>query len=301
MNGNLFSRGKSLVKGLQGVENVYTQHSPHLLQTLDLLLKGRLRETSYPFLETEDGLSTTARTQRSAQVLPVCYERENPDLCCLSVCRPQDIILFMIGGTTFEEARAVSLLNQQLATAAATTSGGSSTAPRILLGGSCMHNSSRCDTPFSHSSTLSDGRLPPAHSFLGMVESSATHFAPSFYAAPATLTSVSAPLNISLPRLDSFLPPSSTSTPPPPQADAAAHQTSTSPPPAGGSAINLRLGGFEIGTAGVYRTGTPTDGQANGLQIDPSKVREGLNNGLAGARDFGGTLLGKMRTASGRG
>jgi hypothetical protein len=49
----------------------------------------------------------------------------------------------MIGGTTFEEARAVSLLNQQLATAAATTSGGSSTAPRILLGGSCMHNSSR--------------------------------------------------------------------------------------------------------------------------------------------------------------
>jgi vacuolar protein sorting-associated protein 45 len=64
MNGNLFSRGKSLVKGLQGVENVYTQHSPHLLQTLDLLLKGRLRETSYPFLETEDGLSTTARTQR---------------------------------------------------------------------------------------------------------------------------------------------------------------------------------------------------------------------------------------------
>jgi len=139
-----------------------------------------------------------------------------------------------------------------------------------------------------------------------MVESSATHFAPSFYAAPVTLTSVPAPLNISLPRLDSFLPPSSTSTPPPPAsaADASAHQASTSPPAAaGGSAINLRLGGFEIGTAGVYRTGTPADGQpaANGLQIDPSKVREGLNNGLAGARDFGGTLLGKMRTASGRG
>lgn len=137
-----------------------------------------------------------------------------------------------------------------------------------------------------------------------MVESSATHFAPSFYTAPVTLTSVPAPLNISLPRLDSFLPPSSTSTPPPPAADASAHQASTSPPPGSGSAINLRLGGFEIGTAGVYRTGTPTDGQppvANGLQIDPSKVREGLNNGLAGARDFGGSLLGKMRTASGRG
>ena len=32
-NENLFSRGKSALKGLKGVENVYTQHSPHLLQT----------------------------------------------------------------------------------------------------------------------------------------------------------------------------------------------------------------------------------------------------------------------------
>lgn len=91
MNENLFSRGKSLVKGLQvrsdasssrpsfslriltassslmqGVENVYTQHKPHLLSTLDLLLKGRLRETSYPFLEAEEGgiAPGAGRTQR---------------------------------------------------------------------------------------------------------------------------------------------------------------------------------------------------------------------------------------------
>lgn len=134
-----------------------------------------------------------------------------------------------------------------------------------------------------------------------MVESSATNFAPSFYSPPPNLTSVAAPLNISLPRLDSFLPPSSTATPPPPQGTAdPSHRASTSPPPVGGSAINLRLGGYEIGTGGVYRTGTP-EGQQPALQIDPNKVREGLNNGLAGARDFGGTLLGKMRTASGRG
>ena len=44
----------------QGVENVYTQHTPHLANTLDLLLKGRLRETSYPFLEGDE----YARTQR---------------------------------------------------------------------------------------------------------------------------------------------------------------------------------------------------------------------------------------------
>ena len=35
----------------KGVENVYTQHNPHLSQTLESLLKGRLRDTSYPFVE----------------------------------------------------------------------------------------------------------------------------------------------------------------------------------------------------------------------------------------------------------
>lgn len=45
---------------MQGVENVYTQHSPHLSQTLDLLLKGRLKESSYPFLEGDEH----ARMQR---------------------------------------------------------------------------------------------------------------------------------------------------------------------------------------------------------------------------------------------
>ncbi|OXG71337.1 hypothetical protein C352_01053 [Cryptococcus neoformans CHC193] len=112
MNENFFSRGKSALKGLKGVENVFTQHTPHLSQTLDLLLKGRLRETSYPFLEGDE----SARTQR-----------------------PQDIIIFMLGGTTYEEARAVALLNQKLATDAAGGPGGT----RILLGGSTIHNSSR--------------------------------------------------------------------------------------------------------------------------------------------------------------
>lgn len=49
---------------------------------------------------------------------------------------PQDIIIFMIGGTTYEEARTVALLNQE--------AGNSSTGTRLLLGGTCVHNSSRC-------------------------------------------------------------------------------------------------------------------------------------------------------------
>lgn len=48
---SLLAMGRSALKGLKGVENVYTQHTPHLSQTLENIFRGRLRETSYPFLE----------------------------------------------------------------------------------------------------------------------------------------------------------------------------------------------------------------------------------------------------------
>ena len=51
--------------------------------------------------------------------------------------RPQDVIIFMIGGTTYEEARTVALLNHD-------SSAGSTGGARLLLGGTCVHNSSRC-------------------------------------------------------------------------------------------------------------------------------------------------------------
>lgn len=50
-NQTLLSRGKSAFKGLKGVENVYTQHTPHLAETLEALVKGKVKETSYPFVE----------------------------------------------------------------------------------------------------------------------------------------------------------------------------------------------------------------------------------------------------------
>lgn len=45
----------------QGVENVYTQHTPHLSQTLENLFKGRLKDTTHPFL---DGAGTNLGLQR---------------------------------------------------------------------------------------------------------------------------------------------------------------------------------------------------------------------------------------------
>ncbi|KAI8149356.1 Sec1-like protein [Fennellomyces sp. T-0311] len=103
-NQTFLSRGRSALKGLKGVENVYTQHTPLLAETLDMLIKARLKETSYPFV---GGQPQAARE------------------------RPQDIIVFMVGGATFEEARYVAQLN-------ASTPG-----VRVALGGTCVHNSAR--------------------------------------------------------------------------------------------------------------------------------------------------------------
>lgn len=137
MNDNFFSRGRSALKGLQGVENVYTQHTPHLSQTLDLLLKGRLRESSYP------AIAPFAPTQ---QPDPSVY-----------TYRPQEVIVFIVGGTTYEEARSISLLNDQMAK--------DGRASRIILGGNTVLNSRQ---------------------FLDMMADAATHFAPTVYKAPTS-------------------------------------------------------------------------------------------------------------------
>jgi vacuolar protein sorting-associated protein 45 len=97
----LFSGARERFKGLKGVENVYTQHSPRLDLTLQDLIKGRLRDQQYPFVE--GGGSTRDK--------------------------PQDIILFMVGGVTFEEAKSVSQINA------------SSPGIRIVIGGTSVHNS----------------------------------------------------------------------------------------------------------------------------------------------------------------
>ncbi|XP_033124058.1 vacuolar protein sorting-associated protein 45-like [Anneissia japonica] len=91
---------KKFFQGMKGVENIYTQHTPLLQETLDQLIKGKLKEASFPYLGTG--------------------QLKN---------RPQDVIVFMVGGITYEEAFAVYNLNK-------TTPG-----VRIVLAGTCIHNS----------------------------------------------------------------------------------------------------------------------------------------------------------------
>ena len=98
---SIFSGARDRLKGLKGVENVYTQHSPRLEVTLQNLIKGRLKEQQYPFVE---GGGTTKD-------------------------KPQDIAIFMVGGVTYEEAKMVAQVNA------------SSPGVRVVLGGTSIQNS----------------------------------------------------------------------------------------------------------------------------------------------------------------
>ena len=98
---SIFSGARDRFKGLKGVENVYTQHSARLEATLQNLIKARLKEQQYPFVE--GGGSTRDK--------------------------PQDIIVFLIGGATYEEAKTVAQVNA------------SSPGVRVVLGGTTIHNS----------------------------------------------------------------------------------------------------------------------------------------------------------------
>lgn len=96
----IFSGASNRFKGLKGVENVYTQHATLLESTLQTLIKGRLREQQFPFVES--GTFTKDK--------------------------PQDVIVFIIGGATYEEAKMIASIN-------ASTPG-----VRVVLGGTSIHN-----------------------------------------------------------------------------------------------------------------------------------------------------------------
>jgi len=105
-NGDLFgdqanatkNMAGKLMKGLKGVENVYTQHQPCLRQTLDELFKGRLKSSLFPCLGSN-------------------YEG-----------KVVNVVVFVIGGFTYEEAYSIYQLNSTLKV-------------QVLLGGTSILNS----------------------------------------------------------------------------------------------------------------------------------------------------------------
>ena len=96
---NMKSFTKKMIKGMKGVENIYTQHSPLVKEIAEELARGRLRTTQFPYMGT--------------------VQLQD---------RPRDIIIFVIGGATYEESLAIHNLNSTLQ------------GVRIILGSSNIHN-----------------------------------------------------------------------------------------------------------------------------------------------------------------
>lgn len=83
-----------------GMENHYTQHQPLLSTLLESIVKGKLKDSAYPL--ASDSQSST---------------------------KPTEIIVFIVGGATFEEATKVNAFNA------------ANPSMKVILGGSCVHNS----------------------------------------------------------------------------------------------------------------------------------------------------------------
>ncbi|CAH0479968.1 unnamed protein product [Peronospora belbahrii] len=107
---------RAVTQGVQGVPNVYAQHVPPLAEKLELILKGQLLDHEFGVVNGGAGAATFTDLNGNN-----------------GVKRVRDVILYVCGGVTFEEAMKVAEMNQKAVS--------SNSGQRILLGGSCIHNS----------------------------------------------------------------------------------------------------------------------------------------------------------------
>ena len=104
-------RGIRQVTSADVTENIYTQHKPLLYRTLEEIKIGKLSDAKFPSTGTNPG-AAPATTQGGVTYAPAAKE----------------VIVFMLGGTTFEEATMVANMNA------------ASPHFKVLLGGTNIHN-----------------------------------------------------------------------------------------------------------------------------------------------------------------
>ncbi|DAZ93883.1 TPA: hypothetical protein N0F65_004730 [Lagenidium giganteum] len=121
-SGDLYDdRGlKKFMRGLQGVPNVYAQHVPPLIKYLEQILKGQLLDADFGIV--------------NGNASP-------------GIKKVKDVIVFICGGVTYEEAMKVAELNQKVAVHG----------QRVLLGGTYIHNSTSFLDEVADAFGLGDG------------------------------------------------------------------------------------------------------------------------------------------------
>jgi len=118
-NSTIWSRAASSVKrGIRGVQNIFQEHTPYLVSIIDAATKGKLKDSQFPLilesLPPVSGGPAAASAAASAA----------------ATAKPTEIIVFIIGGATFEEAFHVNRINTTPA----------SPPVRVILGGTTILN-----------------------------------------------------------------------------------------------------------------------------------------------------------------
>jgi vacuolar protein sorting-associated protein 45 len=101
---------KSFMTSVQGVANVYSQHIPLLMDTIQSAIRGKLTAKTHPFVAGSYGKAPGGAPPETVI--------------------PDEIVVYMVGGVTYEEGTKVSEFNQQ-----------NKGKIQVILGGSTVHNS----------------------------------------------------------------------------------------------------------------------------------------------------------------
>ncbi len=101
---------------------MYTQHTPLLTQIFEALVRGRLKDLDFPFIDRGRPASTPPAGKA-----------------------PRLVVVFIVGGTTYAEARAVAELN-----AAGARQEGWPAGITFLLGGTHVLNSAGFMSDLNH-------------------------------------------------------------------------------------------------------------------------------------------------------
>jgi vacuolar protein sorting-associated protein 45 len=109
-NSNFLKRMVSTAKsGLKGIDNIYTQHKPLISTHLDNLSKASLKTNIFPYIDGANTLSATPKSSNKTY---------------------KHVIIYMVGGCTYEELLAVEAFNAN-----------NPVGMKVMLGGSTIHNS----------------------------------------------------------------------------------------------------------------------------------------------------------------
>lgn len=138
-NRSFFAMASNTVRrGIGGVDNVYTQHEPLLVYTLDDLFRGKLKTLEHPLTRADDDLHVGQSVMGNEETGTAPF-----------ITPPRELFVVIAGGVTYEEAKCISAINgdpnafvpPEGSVTASAVAAARQIRAQVLLIGSTVHNS----------------------------------------------------------------------------------------------------------------------------------------------------------------